>query len=202
LIVLPIAVKVVMTVAILALVLAALLKRPSPAFDGRIVATLVVATFAFVETVTYAHFKVDGPQNWTYPIPFGNSNYMDVLPSMMQPPDEKKLAAFADKLEVENFRSILVSQPTFYAITPHISQFWRARLVGGYGTGVPERLAGLPWPEGVRTLRIAAARRRIHPSGHHGAHGGRQASRERRRARTDLWAGSASIPQGRVHSFS
>jgi hypothetical protein len=131
LIVLPIAVKVVVTAAILAVVLAALLRRPSPAFDGRIVATFVVATFAFVETVTYAHFKVDGPQNWTYPIPFGNSNYMDVLPSMMQPPDEKKLAAFADKLEVENFRSILVSQPTFYAITPHISQFWRARLVGG-----------------------------------------------------------------------
>jgi hypothetical protein len=63
LIVLPIAVKVVMTVAILALVLAALLRRPSPGFDGRIVATLVVATFAFVETVTYAHLKVDGPQN-------------------------------------------------------------------------------------------------------------------------------------------
>jgi hypothetical protein len=158
LIVLPIAVKVVVTAAILAVVLAALLRRPSPAFDGRIVATFVVATFAFVETVTYAHFKVDGPQNWTYPISFGNSNYMDVLPSMMQPPDEKKLAAFADKLEVENFRSILVSQPTFYAITPHISQFWRARLVGGYGTGVPERLAGLPWPEGVRTLRMIELR--------------------------------------------
>jgi hypothetical protein len=158
LIVLPIAVKIVLTAAILAAVLAALFRRPSPAFDGRIVATLVVATFAFVETVTYAHFKVDGPQNWTYPIPFGNSNYMDVLPSVMQPPDEKKLAAFAEKVEVENFRSILVSQPTFYAITPHISQFWRARMVGGYGTGVPERLASLPWPEGVRTLRMIELR--------------------------------------------
>jgi hypothetical protein len=159
LIVLPIAVKIVLTAAILTAVLAALFRRPSPAFDGRIVATLVVATFAFVETVTYAHFKVDGPQNWTYPIPFGNSNYMDVLPSVMQPPDEKKLAAFADKVEVENFRSILVSEPTFYAITPHISQFWRVRMVGGYGTGVPERLASLPWPEGVSTLRAIELRK-------------------------------------------
>jgi hypothetical protein len=158
LIVLPIAVKVVVTAAILAVVLAALLGRPSPAFDGRIVATFVVATFAFVETATYAHFKVDGPQNWTYPVPFGSSNYMDVPPSVMRPPDEKKLAAFADKVEVENFRSILVSQPTFYAITPHISQFWRARMVGGYGTKVPERLASLPWPEGVSTLRAIELR--------------------------------------------
>ena len=153
LIVLPIAVKIILTAVIFAAVLAALFRRPGPAFDGRIVTTLVVATFAFVETVTYAHFKVDGPQNWTYPIPFGNSNYMDVLPSMMQPPDEKRLAAFADKLEVENFRSIL--EQSFYArpLTPHISQFWRARLAGGYGTGVPDRFASLPWPEGVSTLR-------------------------------------------------
>ncbi len=155
LIVLPIAVKVVMTAAILALVLAALLRRPSPGFDGRIVATLVVATFAFVETVTYAHFKVDGPQNWTYPVPFSGSNYMDVPPSVMRPPSEEKLKAFAEKVEIVNFRSMLVTERSFYArpLTPHISQFWRARLAGGYGTGVPDRLARLPWPEGVSTLR-------------------------------------------------
>jgi len=155
LIVLPTAIKVVMTAAILALVLAALLRRPSPGFDGRIVATLVVATFAFVETVTYAHFKVDGPQNWTYPIPFGSSNYMDVPPSVMRPPSEEKLKAFAEKVEIVNFRSMLVTEQSFYArpLTPHISQFWRARLAGGYGTGVPDRLASLPWPEGVSTLR-------------------------------------------------
>jgi hypothetical protein len=166
LIVLPVAVKIVLTAAILTAVLAALFRRPSPAFDGRVVATLVVATFAFVETVTYAHFKVDGPQNWTYPIPFGNSSYMDVRPSVMQPPDEKKLAAFADKVEVENVRSILVSEPTFYAITPHISQFWRARMVGGYGTGVPERLASLPWPEGVSTLRMIELRSELATNPH------------------------------------
>jgi hypothetical protein len=166
LIVLPIAVKIVLTAAVLIAVLAALFRRPSPAFDGRVVATLVVATFAFVETVTYAHFKVDGPQNWTYPIPFGNSSYMDVRPSVMQPPDEKKLAAFADKVDVENVRSILVSEPTFYAITPHISQFWRARMVGGYGTGVPERLAGLPWPEGVSTLRMIELRSELATNPH------------------------------------
>jgi hypothetical protein len=160
LIVLPIAIKVVLTAAILALVLAALLRRLGPAFDGRIAATLLVATFAFVETVTYAHFKVDGSQNWTYPVPFGSLSYMDVPPSVMRPPSEEKLEAFTEKVEVENFRSMLVTEQSFYAgpLTPHISQFWRARMVGGYGTGVPERLASLPWPESVSTLRAIELR--------------------------------------------
>jgi hypothetical protein len=160
LIVLPVAIKVVLTAGVLAAVLVTLFRRPSPVFDGRIVATIVVATFAFVETVTYAHFKVDGPQNWTYPVPFGSLSYMDILPSVMRPPSEDRLEAFADRAEVENFRSILVSERSFYAgvLTPHISQFWRARMVGGYGTGVPERLASLPWPEGVSTLRMIELR--------------------------------------------
>jgi hypothetical protein len=160
LIVLPVAIKVVLTAGVLAAVLVALFRRPGPVFDGRIVATIVVATLAFVETVTYAHFKVDGPQNWTYPVPFGSLSYMDVLPSVMRPPSEDRLEAFADRAEVENFRSILVSERSFYAgvLTPHISEFWRARMVGGYGTGVPERLVSLPWPEGVSTLRMIELR--------------------------------------------
>ncbi len=149
-----IAMKVILTAAILAAVLACLFRLPSSTFDGRIAATIAVATFAFVETVTYAHFKVNGSQNWTYPVPFGSLSYMDVAPSVMRPPSEEKLKVFAEKVEAENFRSMLVTEQSFYAgpLTPHISQFWRARLAGGYGTGVPERLAGLPWPEGVSTL--------------------------------------------------
>jgi hypothetical protein len=148
-----IAMKVILTAAILAAVLACLFRLPSSTFDGRIAATIAVATFAFVETVTYAHFKVNGSQNWTYPVPFASLSYMDVPPWAMRPPSEEQLRAFAEKVEVENFRSMLITEQSFYAgpLTPHISQFWRARMVGGYGTGVPERLASLPWPAGVST---------------------------------------------------
>src|SRR2546430_6252428 len=161
LIVLPIAVKVALTTAILVAVLAGLLRRPTPAFDGRVAAMIVVATFAVVETEAYAHFKVNGSQNWTYPLPFGSLSYMDVPPSVMRPPGQDRLKAFADKAETEKFRSILVSEPSFYAglFTSHVSQFWRGRIVGGYGTGVPESLAELPWPEGVRGLRTIELRR-------------------------------------------
>jgi hypothetical protein len=58
-----------------------------------------VATFAFVETEAYAHFKVNGSQNWTYPLPFGSLSYMDVPPSVMRPPGQDRLKAFADKVE-------------------------------------------------------------------------------------------------------
>jgi hypothetical protein len=66
----PVAVKVALTAIILAWGLAGLLWKPRRSLDPRIAATIVVATFAFVETVTYAHFKVDGSHTWTYPIPF------------------------------------------------------------------------------------------------------------------------------------
>jgi hypothetical protein len=153
-------VKVFVTATIFATVMAGLFWRPRHAFDGRIAATIVVATFAFVETATYAHFKVNGSQNWTYPVPFGSLSYMDVPPWVMQPPSEEKLEAFAEKLQARDFRSILVSHRSLYAgpLTPHISQFWRARMAGGYGAAVPDRLADLPWPEGIRTLRLIELR--------------------------------------------
>jgi hypothetical protein len=147
----PVAVKTLLTMIVLAAVLAAFLWKPRYGFDGRIAAMIVVATFAVVETVTYAHFKINGSQNWTYPVPFGSLSYMDVPPSVMRPPNKEKLAALADKLEAEDFRSALLTPRSFYEgnITPHISQFWRARLIGGLGPGVPRRLAALPWPDGV-----------------------------------------------------
>jgi hypothetical protein len=150
----PVAVKALLTFLVLAAVLAAFLCRPYRTLDGRLAAAIVVATLALVETVTYAQFKVNGPQNWTYPVPFGSLSYMDVPPSVLRPPTEEKRKAFADKLEAENFRSALVTPRSFYEgnITPHISQFWHARMIGGLGPGVPKRLAALPWPNGV--LRV------------------------------------------------
>jgi hypothetical protein len=160
----PVAVKALLTVLLLAAVMAGFLYRPYRTLDGRLAATIVIATFALVETVTYAQFKVNGPQNWTYPVPFGSLSYMDVPPSVLRPPTEEKLKAFAHKLEAEDFRSVLLTPRSFYEgnITPHISQFWRARMVGGLGPGVPKRLAALPWPDGVLGVHRIELRRMSH----------------------------------------
>jgi hypothetical protein len=116
---------------------------------------IIIATFAIVESVTYAHLKVSGPQTWTYPAPFRSLNYFNVLPSVMRPPGNAKLAKFAEKLEVADYRSMLVNGPSPYpwAKSPHIAAFWRMRTMAGYGTGVPYRMAQLPWADGVQVLR-------------------------------------------------
>jgi hypothetical protein len=159
-----VAAKVVLTAVILAALLAGLLCYRHHSFDGRIAATVVVATFAVVETVTYAHFKVNGSHTWTYPAPFDTFNYMNVPPAVMRPPTDAKLKALAEKLEAEDFRSALLTRPSMFsgAMTSHISQFWRTRMIGGYGTGVPKRLADLPWPEGVLSLRMIELRTSSH----------------------------------------
>src|SRR5262249_30199020 len=95
----PVLVKVLLTAIALTVVLVFLLRRPRHVFDVRVAATIVVATFAFVETAIYAHFKVNGPHTWTYPIPFGTHSYMNVPPAAMRPPSEEKLKAIATKLE-------------------------------------------------------------------------------------------------------
>lgn len=103
----------------------------------------------------YADFQLFGPHTWTFPIPFLDNNFLNVRPTVLRPPSVSAVQAFHQRLDVDNFRSVLVANPRNFPafVAPHISQFWRLRLVEGYGPGVPRRLAMLPWPDGVRTFR-------------------------------------------------
>ena len=118
-------------------------------------ATIAIGVFVIVEILLYAHLRMAGPQTWTYPVPFRGFNYLNVGPSVLRPPDEAKLAAYNRVFETEKYRIVSLSDNTHYTGTniPHIAQFWKARSIGGYGTGVAERLTRLPWPPGVQTLR-------------------------------------------------
>lgn len=111
--------------------------------------------FAIGETVTYGKFKISGDHTRTYPVPFKSNSYLTVQQGLLRPPSPDAVSAVADRLESDNFRSATVSAWSRYPsfTSPHISQFWRLRLLGGYGAGVPARLASLPWPDGVRGLR-------------------------------------------------
>ncbi|MBY0527780.1 MAG: YfhO family protein [Gemmataceae bacterium] len=81
--------------------------------------------------------------------PITNNNDIQVARKHeFQPPSETAIAAFADRLEREKYRSVLISPVANYPTQcpPHISQFWRMRLFEGYGTAVPTRLFALPFP--------------------------------------------------------
>jgi Bacterial membrane protein YfhO len=128
---------------------------PIRTIDARLVSGCVIASFVLVETISYAAFKVAGPQTWTYPVAFRNLNYLNVPPSVMRPPTEERLAKVADYLEVGSYRSVLLSERLKYRVvkSSHIAEFWGMRLIGGYGTGVPKRLAELPWSDRAEWLR-------------------------------------------------
>ena len=123
--------------------------------NGATIATFAISVFVIVEVLLYAHLKMAGPQTWTYPVPFRGFNYLNVQPSILRPPNEAKLTAFDRLFEMEKYRVIVLSDNIQYSGTniPHLAHFWKARSIGGYGTGVAERLTKLPWPEGVQTLR-------------------------------------------------
>ncbi len=119
---------------------------------------LLVFSLGFImvfQAFKYADFQLSGHQTWTFPVAFLDNNFFNAPAEALLPPSTKAMEAFHQRLEVNQFRSVLVADPRIFPAfsAPHISQFWRLRLAEGYGAGVPVRLARLPWPEGVRTLR-------------------------------------------------
>ena len=121
---------------------------------GRLV-SLAIAAFIAVEVVGYAHLKIDGPQTWSYPVPFRMFNYLNVSPAVLRPPAESKVRLLDKKLETDRYRSVVLSEMAGYPgiKISHVAEFWGLRTIGGYSTVVPRPLAALPWPNGVQTLR-------------------------------------------------
>ena len=153
---LPVAVVQLLLTFILFGALAILAMRKSlPTTSPATVTSAAIGALVLGQILLSANLKMAGPQTWTYPIPFRGFNYLNVPPSILRPPDQDKLTIFDRLFETPNYRMVVLSDNSQYAGTniPHIAHFWRARSIGGYGTGVSERLTKLPWPAGVQTLR-------------------------------------------------
>jgi ABC-type multidrug transport system fused ATPase/permease subunit len=107
------------------------------------------------EAFLYGWFKINGPHTHTFPIAFRGNNYFSAPPCTLVPPTERAVSALRQRLEADNFRSVLVADminfPAF--VEPHISQFWNLRLLGGYSAANPLRLAALPWPTDAHKFR-------------------------------------------------
>ena len=147
--------RVCLTAVLLCGLMAAVIFARAKNFSIQSAACILIGVLVLVETLTYAHFKVNGPQTWTYPVPFRMFNYFNVPPSVMQPPGDTKLTEFHQSFDIDNSRIAVFSDDCAFPGTkiPHVAEFWNARTIGGYGTGVSKRLAMLPWPKGVQTLR-------------------------------------------------
>jgi hypothetical protein len=148
-------VKMVITIIVISMLAVFSLLSPRVVRNAAGIAGISIAAWVLVETISYAHFKVAGPQTWTFPTPFRGFNYLNVPTNVMRPPSPEELASFAADFETEKYRAVLVGGNVKFngSKTAHISSFWQMNSIGGYGTGVPGRLAMLPWPQGVQSLR-------------------------------------------------
>jgi hypothetical protein len=100
-----------------------------------------------LDAAASADFRLNGEQNRPQYSPYRGDNPLLADPGTFRLPSAAARAAFAQRLETEDYRSIVLGSPTesvpFSAC--HLSQFWRLRLIDGYMSGVPRTLAALPW---------------------------------------------------------
>ena len=126
--------------------------------QGNALRPVILACLAFLmifEAFIGADFRVNGDHTRSAAIPFRSGNSLMARPAEYRAPERDALQAFTDALDTPRFRTVLVCNPEAFPsfCAPYLSQFWRLRMVEGYTSGLPGRLAGLPWPKGVRSLR-------------------------------------------------
>jgi hypothetical protein len=70
-------------------------------------------------------------------------------PGLFNVPTPEQRAIVRDKVEADQYRVVLQQDVDRFDahVEPHLSTFWQLRLVEGYSTGLPKRLAALPWPK-------------------------------------------------------
>jgi hypothetical protein len=146
-------VKMVYITAILgALVLVGRVARAVPI---RVIVWQFVGLLIAVQAIAHADTRLNGEETRSGETPFAGNNLLFAVPDDFQHPSEELRERLARRVERDDFRTVIVCEPqrfgTFCA--PHVSHFWDMRLVDGYSTGVPARLAMLPWPTGILSLR-------------------------------------------------
>ncbi len=103
---------------------------------------------------SFADFQVNGAQVHTLR-PFADSNSYSAAPDEFQLPTDRALDLIHERLESNDYRTVLYANteqlPLF--AEPHLGAMWALRQVGGYSSGLPQRLAALPWPPGPLGLR-------------------------------------------------
>jgi hypothetical protein len=123
---------------------------------------LVLGFAATFQAFEHMSLVLNGAQARTYPAPFGANNFFLAPPGLPRPPTEEQIDQLHARLQSDRYRTALVPDlgrfpvygwPLEPAYAAHIAPFWRLRVVEGYGPGVQDRLAQLPWPQGTRTLR-------------------------------------------------
>ena len=133
--------------SLLALLLAAAVLVFQPRRTALIVTGGALVAWVSLEAYTSADYKLSGPQTQSQTIPFDGSNLMQAAPGQLRPPTPVEREPIRDRLEADDYRSIMYQDRDRFPamVEPHLAAFWNLRLLEGYSTGLPRRLAMLPW---------------------------------------------------------
>ena len=140
----------VVTSLLMLLAIAPLLVRRTNA-SGITVAGAVLASWIALEALVMTDHRLSGPQTTQQSRPFSELDYMQVAPGGLRIPTTTERTTVRERLEADRYRTVILQdRRQFLAMTePHLAAFWDLRLVEGYSTGLPRRLGGLPWDEGM-----------------------------------------------------
>ena len=104
-----------------------------------------------------ADFRMNGAHTRSGDVAFRNGDFYFASRDDFIPPTDAQRAALHRKVERDAYRSVVVCDAASAGgfCAGHVGQFWRLRLADGYyGTGVPARVALLPWPSGLGLRHI------------------------------------------------
>jgi hypothetical protein len=100
-----------------------------------------------------ANVWLSGPDTRTYTVPYEGNNLVLAPPDQFTNPTTEELQQLDSALDSDNYRSITVCPPDVIRVdcSNPMGLLWNLRLIDGYVSGVPQRLAALPWPAGTVT---------------------------------------------------
>jgi hypothetical protein len=113
-----------------------------------------MAVLIVTEALTGMAFRLNGPQTRTFPSPFFKDNLFNSPAGTLNPPSAGARRLLQDRLERDHYRTVLLEPADqFYSTTLHVPMSWDLRTLQGGWSGVPRRLAALPWPTGIVSMR-------------------------------------------------
>jgi hypothetical protein len=131
--------------------------RSSARLPVRRIAFPALCTALAVQAIVGADFRLNGKHTRTESVAFRNGDIFFAPRTDFRAPSRSQKALMHETVERDQYRSVIVcdreSAGGFCAA--HVGQFWGLRLADGYyGTGVPARLAVLPWESAVGLRHI------------------------------------------------
>lgn len=117
-------------------------------------AAITLGALAATQAVFAAHYQLQGAHTAS-PIPFESGNSWHPPKDSFHLPTAAELSLLHDRLESTEHRVAVINLDDAAGGLQSncVARFFDLELVDGYGTGVPQNLAWLPWAEGGLRMR-------------------------------------------------